>query len=388
MATPSTPTIVDLFSGCGGFGLGAELAGFSTIAAVDIDADLQAAYRLNFPGTKVLQADVAEMTEAAWAFPLAGQRPDGVIGGPPCQGFSRIGKRRKDDPRNTLIGRFFHQINLLQPKFFVMENVEGLLDEGNVDSLNEAIATVPKRYSIVGPFVVHASQFGAATIRKRVVVVGFDPNEMNPITEADLQPKGIEQVDVRAAIADLPSPIPQRDGEYGWARYPIVDADDPRISTYARRMRAAPDDKLGWSAALERLAHGEVSGLAETLHTEAVKVRFGQTAQGRTEEISRYPRLDWDGLCPTLRAGTGRDKGSFQSMRPIHPSEPRVITVREAARLQGFPDWFCFSYAKWHSFRMIGNSVSPIVAKHLLSEIKHRLISNDSSRERAGATGG
>ncbi|KAA1337570.1 DNA cytosine methyltransferase, partial [Escherichia coli] len=72
---------------------------------------------------------------------------------------------------------------------------------------------------------------------------------------------------------------------------------------------------------------------------------------------------------PTLRAGTGADKGSHQAVRPLHPDSGRVITVREAARLQGFPDWFCFHPTKWHSFRMIGNSVSPIVSKAILSKI-------------------
>jgi DNA (cytosine-5)-methyltransferase 1 len=109
-----------------------------------------------------------------------------------------------------------------------------------------------------------------------------------------------------------------------------------------------------------------VSGLFETLHSIAVQDRFIETSQGKVEPISRYPKLAWTGQCPTLRAGTGADKGSFQAMRPIHPSQPRVITVREAGRLQGFPDWFVFHPTKWHSFRMIGNSVSPVVSETLL----------------------
>lgn len=374
----NSPTIVDLFCGCGGFGLGAELAGFRSVAAIDIDKDLQAAYRSNFPEAKVLQGDVSKMTQEAWAFSLGNVRPDGVIGGPPCQGFSRIGKRTKDDPRNSLIGHFFRQVRILQPKFFVMENVEGLLDEGNVESLDAALETLPSRYRVVGPTVVNAAKFGAATVRKRVVVVGYDPDEVDALTVADLEPTGVAATTVRDAILDLPSPAPQKLREHVWGHYPIVDASHPSVSEYARRMREAPPRGLGWASAVERLAHGQVSGIADTSHTAAVKTRFGATPPGRVEETSRYPRLDWEGLCPTLRAGTGRDRGSFQAMRPIHPSEPRVITVREGARLQGFPDWFSFSPTKWHSFRMIGNSVSPIVAKHLLGELKLRLLSDTS----------
>ena len=97
--------------------------------------------------------------------------------------------------------------------------------------------------------------------------------------------------------------------------------------------------------------------------------RFEDTGAGSTERVSRYPRLDWDSQCATLRAGTGPERGSFQAARPIHPVEPRVITIREAARLQGFPDWFVFHPTIWHSFRMIGNSVSPIVSHALLRVI-------------------
>jgi DNA (cytosine-5)-methyltransferase 1 len=90
-------------------------------------------------------------------------------------------------------------------------------------------------------------------------------------------------------------------------------------------------------------------------------------------------RLAWGGQSPTIRAGTGADRGSYQSVRPIHPSEPRVITVREAARLQGFPDAFRFHPTVWHSFRMIGNSVSPIIAHRLLSLIRDRLINGHAN---------
>ena len=95
--------------------------------------------------------------------------------------------------------------------------------------------------------------------------------------------------------------------------------------------------------------------------------------QGHMDPIGRHPRLAWNGLCPTLRAGTGSDRGSYQSVRPIHPEENRVITVREAARLQGFPDNHLFHPTVWHSFRMIGNSVSPIMAEAIFSAIAAHL---------------
>ena len=136
------PFIVDLFSGCGGFGLGAKMAGFDCRVAVDIDETLQSAYRTNFPNTTAIQADIGALERSAWRLLLRDKRPDGVIGGPPCQGFSRMGRRDLEDPRNSLIEHFFRHVAHLDPKFFVMENVEGLLDEGRIDVLLTALRHV------------------------------------------------------------------------------------------------------------------------------------------------------------------------------------------------------------------------------------------------------
>jgi DNA (cytosine-5)-methyltransferase 1 len=100
--------IVDLFSGCGGFGLGAKLAGFDVIVAVDIDATLQSSYQRNFPNTRVLNGDLSLMDNESWRIILSKKEVDGVIGGPPCQGYSRIGKNELSDPRRSLLGLGFN----------------------------------------------------------------------------------------------------------------------------------------------------------------------------------------------------------------------------------------------------------------------------------------
>lgn len=386
MATEE-PRIIDLFSGCGGFGLGAELAGFRSTVAIDIEPNLQSAYRLNFPSTRTILADIAGMDKEAWSFILDGQLIDGVIGGPPCQGFSRMGKREAGDPRNTLIGHYFRNIKIINPKFFVMENVEGLLDCGNIENLHAAIDTVSDKYTIIGPFVINALHYGAPTTRRRVIVVGYDKNHVDQICPSDFPSEGSTTfVSVAEAIRDLPSPVvdERSELEYGWTRYPNANHADKELSNYAREMRASPIGQLGWRTAIERMANGQTSGHFGTVHSPAVIERFSDTLGGKIEPISRYPRLAWNGFCPTLRAGTGADRGSFQAMRPIHPSDPRVITVREAARLQGFPDWFTFHRTKWHSFRMIGNSVSPLVGRGVLSIIRQKMCRPIAdSRERA-----
>ncbi|RYH14817.1 MAG: DNA cytosine methyltransferase, partial [Alcaligenaceae bacterium] len=126
--------------------------------------------------------------------------------------------------------------------------------------------------------------------------------------------------------------------------------------------------------AKDRRATGNLfTGHNVVKHKQDVAERFSKVAQGCIDTVGRHHRLAWGGQCPTLRAGTGADRGSFQSVRPLHPEEPRVITVREAARLQGFPDAHLFHPTNWHSFRMIGNSVSPVIAEALFSAIKPKL---------------
>jgi DNA (cytosine-5)-methyltransferase 1 len=367
-------TVVDLFCGGGGFSLGAELAGFRSLAAIDIDPALQSAYRLNFPRARAIQASVADIDRSAWRQFIGKTRPDGLIGGPPCQGFSRIGKRQKDDPRNDLIHHFFKHVETLRPKFFVMESVEGLLDEDRVVILRNALEGLAHQYQLLAPFAVNAAHFGAATRRHRVVVIGYDPNDVDPISVEMLRlgpPKNI--VTVREAISDLPTPVSDLNAEesFGWAKYPRRSPS--RLSGYARKLRRAPIAGLGWSKAIAMLKEGYISGLASTRHSKLIAKRYERTVGGKSDPITKSYRLEWDGQCPTLRAGTGSDKGSFQAVRPLHPGTGRVITVREAARLQGFPDWFVFHPTKWHSFRMIGNSVSPLVSYGLLAKISPRL---------------
>jgi DNA (cytosine-5)-methyltransferase 1 len=367
-------TVVDLFCGCGGFSLGAELAGFRSLAAVDIDPILQSAYRRNFPKSRVIQASVADIDESAWRHLLGKVRPDGLIGGPPCQGFSPIGKHRKNDPRNDLLAHFYRHVRILRPKFFIMENVPGLLTEDKIGILSSGLENVPSRYRILDPIVISASDYGAATSRRRVVIVGYDPNEVDSISEEIITrstPRNL--ITVRDAIADLPEPIPgQKFGDdFGWRKYPKKSS--AQLTKYAQHLRKEPPAGMGWSEAIELHQNGFISGLVETHHSRKVARRYSIIEGGKSDPITKAYRLEWSGQCPTIRAGTGSDKGAFQAVRPLHPGKGRVITVREGARLQGFPDWFVFHPTKWHSFRMIGNSVSPFVSRGLFKRIAPKI---------------
>ena len=363
-------TAIDLFCGCGGLSLGAELSNFRSLVAVDIDPTLQSAYRRNFPASRAIGADTQEINGADWRHLIGRVRPSLIIGGPPCQGFSWIGKRRRDDPRNTLIYDFYRHIDLLRPKLFLMENVEGLLHPDAAHLLAAGLDRIAGRYLILGPLTFSAAQFGAPTNRRRVIVIGYDPQDVDSIIADELRPSEPERlVTVRDAIADLPNPISDAGDrmDFGWAKYPARALN--ALSEYARRLRNRPPAGLGWREAIDRHSEGYISGLTETRHSRKVARRYAAVPAGREDETTKSVRLEWDGQCPTLRAGTGSEKGAFQAVRPLHPGKSRVITVREAARLQGFPDWFVFHPTKWHSFRMIGNSVCPQLPQGLLAKL-------------------
>lgn len=346
--------LVDLFSGCGGFSLGAHRAGFSVASAYDIDATLTSSFAANFPKTDLVLADVSSISGAG-VLAVAGGHVDGIFGGPPCQGFSDIGRRQKDDPRRQLLGHFFRIVSEAEPSFFVMENVRGLEYSDARDVLDEAVALVSDRYNILGPKIWNAADFGAATKRRRLFVIGIHKDAGDAMTIADVEAMMKPAATVKAAIADLEGAafVEMVDGFDVWR---IEQQGHPHA--YAKPLRSR--DKL-------------FTGQQATVHTDKVIERFKSVPQGGIDAVGRHPRLSWEGQCPTLRAGTGSDKGSYQAVRPLHPFEPRVITVREAARLQGFPDTHLFHPTVWHSFRMIGNSVSPIMSEAIFTSIRKKL---------------
>lgn len=348
------PRIVDTFCGAGGFALGAHAAGLSPSISFDIDPILTSSVLQNFPGNNLVLADLSSVSGSDIERYVGGP-VDGIFGGPPCQAFSAMGHRSVDDPRRSLLGHFFRLIAELRPTFFVMENVQGLMYSDARPELQRGLDLLDGKYKLVGPMVLDAAEFGAATRRLRVFVIGFDPARCGAISVSDIEALKRPSVTVADAISDLTSATFQGEDE-GFDVWAIPPGSSK--SDYARAM-------LSYDRTF--------TGHRKTKHTPEVAARFRSLEQGKVDRIGRHPKLAWNGQCPTLRAGTGSDRGSFQAVRPIHPDEPRVITVREAARLQGFPDCFRFHPTVWHSFRMIGNSVSPIIAKAILTEISRKL---------------
>lgn len=345
------------------------------VSSVEIDPFANETHTRNFPSTRHLGIDISTL-KGSDLLALSGLKPgelDGLIGGPPCQGFSTIGRRDPNDRRNSLFGHYIRLVAETQPRFFVAENVPGILQERNEDILNSALQLLPTNYTLLPATKVCAADLGAPTTRTRVFFVGFDHKRCGDL-DMDIfkAPQDICKTTVKDALVGLPEEIdPLWQSECSsWqpvARLPSSYFNDRAQS----HIPTGVGDEFALDAFFLDVAH--TSGCFGTVHSSEIARRYRNLKPREQDPISKSTRLDLEWFCPTLRAGTGSDKGSYQAVRPIHPTKARVITPREAARLQGFPDWFLLHTTKWHSFRQLGNSVSPIVAETVLSSIANRL---------------
>jgi DNA (cytosine-5)-methyltransferase 1 len=400
------PTAVDLFAGAGGLSLGAEQAGIDVLASVEYDPICAAVHRFNFPKTEVVCADMAGLrartVQRAAAKGWKAHGRDGewdktldvVVGGPPCQGFSMIGRRAFDDPRNQLVFAFARMVGALKPRYFIMENVPGLasIQAGARASSPKLLELLVEDFASFGyetlePTVLNAYNFGVPQDRRRLILIGWRSGEQKP-----QYPKPETRGRGRAggalpgtsgydkgkrlcpSVWDAIGDLPDLDG-YDGSAYSDEIALEPdalasleaKASHYARRLRGARDPtdfgyRRRWESPIVTCSY-------RTTHDKSVRRRFERTRAGHTEPVSRFFRLHVDGVSPTLRAGTHYDRGSFNAPRPIHPNYPRVVSVREAARLHSFPDWFRFHWTKWHGFREVGNSLPPRVGRAVTAEI-------------------
>jgi len=374
------PNVIDLFSGAGGLSLGAARAGFNVIAAVENDKFAIDTHTRNFPNVEHLQQDISVLTATEIRSQVKINNNDllGVIGGPPCQGFSSMGNQNIYDQRNGLFSKFFEIVAELHPDFYLAENVPGILNK-KYDELRTAALKKPDGYNKLPPLTLQAFDYGAPTFRTRIFFIGYRSDLGRTLTEQDFiearVPKSVTPV-VEDALRGLPNRIrysKNRTGQRLMEENYLTDKSLEEDYFHSRVMGHIPDGVGHKSSIVDYLTHGIVSGCFFTNHTSEVLDRYKKVKCGKADKVSKSIKLDPKGFCPTLRAGTGPERGSYQAVRPIHYKSSRVITPREAARLQGFPDWFVFQPTIWHSYRQIGNSVSPLVAERIMSVIYQKL---------------
>ncbi len=372
------PIAIDLFAGAGGMSLGFEQAGFDVVAAVEIDPVHCAIHEFNFRETAVISSSVVGLTatEIRQRAQIGNAPIDCVFGGPPCQGFSLIGHRVLDDPRNRLVLEFVRIVAELDAKTFVFENVKGLTVGTQKAVLVELVEAFDEAgYDVCLPWqVLDAAAYGVPQHRQRLILMGAKKGHKLPTyptaqTNAADGKKAVAGLPVGPTCGDALGDLPDAN-----KFATLIETDAVRItafgnpSDYAKEMRCLSNDAWHFGYVRE-WSPGTLTSSARTQHSEISKRRFSDTDQGSVEPISRFFKLAPDGLSNTLRAGTDGARGAFTSPRPIHFAYDRCITVREMARLHGFPDWFRFHATKWHGARQIGNAVPPPLARAIAGAI-------------------
>jgi DNA (cytosine-5)-methyltransferase 1 len=376
----SSISSLDLFCGAGGLSLGLKAAGVKTVGAFDSDLDSVNTYNHNLESV-ARQVDIFDLLESQELREFRGVEL--LAGGPPCQGFCLINpKRRTDDPRNSCLDAFLYAVKVLQPKYCLIENVTGLISLGHgfaIKKLESFFSDIGYKYSYK---VLQAAHYGVPQSRWRFILLASRlGSELNfplpshaaiirpnfargreltfPVVE-DLLSQLTQPTTVLDAIGDLPD---LANGGHYIGKYIKTNA----LGDYATKLHNKNGDVLNhrtrkmselqmqrifalknpgdnWTNLPPELLPGNLKRLFD---------KYG-TAMG---SLTRFRRLEWNKQFSTIVTSPDPYWGAF-----IHPVQHRVISVREAARAQGFPDDFEFTGSMTSSYRQIGNAVPPILA--------------------------
>jgi len=339
--------VVDLFAGAGGMTLGFHMAGFESKLAVDFDKDSCETYRKNFKNTNVICGDIRKVDNKT-ILKLTGEMVDVIIGGPPCQGFSALGKKLADDPRNQLWREYLRIVTLLKPKVWAMENVPELLKSQEFAEVKKV--TEKLGYHIKSD-VLNAANYGVPQRRQRAIVLAARienglvhprPTHTNKLERDLFNPNQKNWVSVRKAFEGLSL----KPNGKNWH----VSRNPSPLSM--KRYAAVP-------------AGGNRFNLPKELQPDC----WLNKPTGSTDV---FGRLWWDKPSLTVRTEFYKpEKGRY-----LHPSENRSITLREGARLQTFPDEFEFVGKQTSVGRQIGNAVPVKLAYQIALAVKKHLDEN------------
>lgn len=373
------PIAIDLFSGAGGLSLGFEAAGFDIALALDIDPIHCATHVFNFPYSEIICKDSSQVTKELIDEKIShysSNEIDVIIGGPPCQGFSNIGHRIFEDPRNRLVYDYYNIVMYLQPKYFVFENVPGIISGKHKEFVHKLVESFMEiGYNVIDPQLLNAVNYGVAQNRNRFILMGWR-NDCNPVSYPAPTHNVYKESKHQQHLIEI------RDEAIG-AKEAIMDYEEIQIyigkdlgvssmqfnySGYRKNFSFNGDGV--YSLCHKRtLKNNLIFGHLGSKHTDESRKRFKKAEPGKIEQGSRLYKLHPEKPSHTIRAGTAQNRGAFTAPRPIHYKHPRCISIREGARLHSYPDWFQFHRTIWHGFRQIGNSVAPIFAKALGDQI-------------------
>lgn len=355
------PSVIDLFAGVGGLSLGFEKQGFDVLIANEYDKSIAAAYTENHKNTKMIVGDITSL-DLKETFGSYTGKIDVVIGGPPCQGFSQKGQRKTiHDKRNFLFKYYVAVVELVKPRYFVMENVPNLLTAENGFFLKEIEELFNKMGYTLEHGVLNASDYGVPQNRRRAVIIG----KLNGTAPKLPKPKDIK-VTIWDAISDL-AYLESGEGAYEQEYKNAPESDYQKILRGNSKVLYNHIVTKHSPLALERLALIPPNAGKEVLPKEHLtkSIYSGTWTRMRKDEIS---------VTITTRFDTP-SSGKF-----THPFLDRAITVREAARIQSFPDYFRFVGNKGSQMKQVGNAVPPLLAA-AIAEVIMKEIKEETSNE-------
>ena len=329
--------VYGLFTGGGGLDIGFKEAGFEIIGASDIWKESENTMNLNYPDIPFICKDIRTLTSHDILKSTNGVKPDVIIGGPPCQGFSVMGDKNSADPRNVLFEAYARLVDDLEPECFVFENVKGIKTMFKGRYLNMVANSFSKIGYDIYLKVLNSKDYGVPQKRERVIIVGTKVDKLFKYPQQSNDSIGILKAkkNVEEAIGDLikkdanfPNHIALKHGEIVLKRYALIP-------------------------------EGGKLPPPEELPIEIRRKNFGNT----------YVRLHRKEFAPTMVPGNN----AF----PVHPTLDRSLTPREAARIQTFPDTHIFTGARKEQCILVGNAVPPLMGAHIARELKNHIMDKE-----------
>jgi DNA (cytosine-5)-methyltransferase 1 len=335
---------IDLFSGCGGFSKGLEMAGHKCILGVDFDKFAVETFARNHKKAEALCIDISKLSKKKLQEHIDIDSVDMVVGGPPCQGFSTVGKGQADDDRNVLFKQFIRIVKLTSPKVVLFENVTGILAKKNEKVLNDIFKSFERLGYSMDARVMSAEEYGVPSKRRRTIIMGVKNAEplFPKMTHGERARK--KEITVKDAFSKLHT-------RSGKVFNHNVDQAELKNKLDEKRLKHIP------SGMGIRYKKDEMAYLPKKLRYD---VNWETMSEKRFRQ-TRLQRLPWNSPAPTILTS--------RTMY-YHPEEPRYLTVREAASCQSFPSTFEFMGSQTAQFRQIGNAVPPLLAKAIGAEIK------------------
>lgn len=388
MKVKKQPKAISLFAGAGGCSLGFKQAGYNIVYATDFDKSAIETYKKNFPNTLAECKDIKDIDFSQLLVDLELEQGeiDILIGGPPCQGFSTAGPRFWDDPRNHLLKQYIRALEIIKPKWFLMENVEGLLTSNDGEYIKETVKAFIKLGYSIRLEKVYSQEYAVPQRRKRVIIIGnrlgIDFSFPHPTTHSYGKIFRKSSLTIEHALFGLPKPtLENRELKY----------DIDFSNSWAKTLKSKSDI----------VTDHFIQKIDETQLERISMLKQGQTMKDLPEYLQhpsfkkRATRRVMDGTPSEKRGGAPSGLKRLKSDEPsltitgaairefIHPNENRCLTIRECARIQTFPDDFIFIGSNGDKIQQIGNAIPPLLAKTFAEHI-YNIGFNDNLFESKG----